>query len=79
MGTGGLQFLGHADIILEVVFRPVRVEDVAGVADHGLADLVVLHHRVHHLLQTHHMVVQNLTGNRGVSVSEQVAPPDLNR
>ena len=47
MGTGGLQLPCHADIVLEVVLGAVRIEDIAGVADRGLADAVRIQHRVH--------------------------------
>jgi hypothetical protein len=47
MGARGLQLLGHGDVVLQVVLRPVGVEDVAGVADRALADLARLQHRIH--------------------------------
>jgi hypothetical protein len=47
MGAGGLQLLGHGDVVLQVVFRAVGVEDVAGVADRAFADLAGLQHRIH--------------------------------
>ena len=33
MGAGPLQFAGQADIVVEVVFGPRRIENVAGIAD----------------------------------------------
>ena len=41
------QLLGHIDIILQGVLVPFRVQNVAGVADGGLADLVLLEDLVH--------------------------------
>ena len=47
MGARGAQLLAHIDVVLQVVLGPVRVVDVAGIADRTLADLVVLDHRIH--------------------------------
>ncbi|MPL71091.1 hypothetical protein SDC9_16859 [bioreactor metagenome] len=47
MGARGLELLRHRDVILQVVFRPLGVQDVAGVADRALADLLGLDHRIH--------------------------------
>ena len=44
--AGRLQLPRQADIVGEVVLGPVRVEDVAGVADRPLAELARLEHRV---------------------------------
>ena len=41
------QVLAHLDIVFEVILRPVRVQDVAGVADRAFADLAAFHHRIH--------------------------------
>ncbi len=46
VAAGALQLLRQPDVIGEVVFRPRRVEQVAGVADRALAQLVRLDHRV---------------------------------
>ena len=45
--AGIAERLAHLDVILEVVFRPVGIIDVAGVADGPFADLVRLEHRIH--------------------------------
>ncbi len=42
-----LQLLRQADVILERVLIALRIENVAGIADGGLANLVALPHRVH--------------------------------
>ncbi len=47
MRAGVAQRLAGLDIVAQVVFRPVGVEDVAGVADRRLEDLAALAHRVH--------------------------------
>ncbi len=47
MRAGGLQLLGHADIVFQVVFGPVRVAQVAGIADRAFADLAGGDHRIH--------------------------------
>ena len=47
VSAGGGELAGDADIIVERVFRPGRVEDVAGVADGGLENLSAFQHRVH--------------------------------
>ena len=47
VGAGLFQFAGEADIIFEIVFGAVGIEDVAGVADGGFAELARLDHRIH--------------------------------
>ena len=47
MRAGCFEFLGQRHIVFEVIFGPVGVQHVAGIADHALADLVGLDHRVH--------------------------------
>jgi hypothetical protein len=46
MAPRRLQFPGELDVIIERVFRPRRVEDVAGIADRALGQLARLAHRV---------------------------------
>ena len=43
----GFQFLGHTNIILQVILGAGRVEHVAGIADRAFADLVRLDHGIH--------------------------------
>ena len=47
MGAGIAQFLPHGDIVFQVVFRAVGVENVTRVADRAFADLVLLLYCVH--------------------------------
>ena len=47
MRAGGFQILAHVDVILKVVFRAVRVKDVARVADRALANLAGFDDRIH--------------------------------
>jgi hypothetical protein len=47
MGARIAQRLAHIDIVFEVVFRPLRVEDIAGITDRALADAAGLDHRIH--------------------------------
>ncbi len=47
MGAGGFQRLAHRDVVFQVVFRAVGIEDVAGIADRAFADLALLDHGIH--------------------------------
>ncbi len=47
MRAGVAQFACHLQIVLQVVFRSRRVQQVAGIADRALADLAGLDHRIH--------------------------------
>ena len=42
VGAGILQFLSHIDIVCQVVFIPRRIEDIAGIADGGFSDLILI-------------------------------------
>ena len=43
-----LQLLCHGDVVFQGSYiRPLRIEDVAGVADRALADLAAVDHRIH--------------------------------
>ena len=46
VGPRSLQLAGHLHIVVEIVFRPRRIENVAGIADRRLADLAGLQHRI---------------------------------
>ncbi len=47
VGAGLLQLVRQTDVIFEVVFGAVGIEDVAGVADGAFAELARLAHRLH--------------------------------
>ena len=47
MGAPLLQLLGHVHIVFEGIFIPLGVQNVAGVADGGLAELALLEDLVH--------------------------------
>ena len=47
MGAAALQLLGHVDIVFQGVLIPVGVQNIAGIADGGLADLALVAHLVH--------------------------------
>ena len=47
MGAHFLQFLGKGNIILKGIFVPLRVSDVTGVANGGLADFPGFTNRIH--------------------------------
>ncbi len=51
-----LQFAGHADIVFEVVFRAVGVEDVARITDRAFADFAGLQNRIHRHAHVFHPV-----------------------
>ena len=56
VGAELLQFLGELHVVVERILRPLRVEDVAGVADRRLADRAALEHRVDRHLHVRHPV-----------------------
>ena len=47
MGTAALQFFCHLYVVLEGVFIVLGIEDIAGVADGRLKDLILLQDFVH--------------------------------
>ena len=47
VGAPVLQLLGQLHIVIQGIFVPLGVQDVAGVADGGLADLILIQHLVH--------------------------------
>ena len=47
MGAGRLQFLCAGDIVFQVIFRPRRVQEIAGIADRPFQHLAAIQHRIH--------------------------------
>ena len=47
MGTPVLQFLRQLHIVVQRIFIPLGVQDVAGIADGGLANFILVQHLVH--------------------------------
>ena len=55
IGTGILQFFCHADIVIEIIFRTGRIEDIAGIAEGDFGNLARFPdglHRFIHIVQT---------------------------
>ena len=63
MGAPASQLLGHVHVVFEGIFIPLGVENVAGVAQGGLAQLALLEHLVHGYLHAGNPVQESKIRN----------------